>query len=64
MDTEKVKDDSKKKDNKDGWLIGGPTLIGVGVGFILLHYSVFFFIGAVVIGVGIGLLLEGVIARK
>lgn len=48
----------------EGWIAGGMTMIGVGVGFFLFHLSIFFFVGAIVAGVGVGLILEVIFGNK
>jgi len=49
---------------KEGWLVGGGLMIGVGVGFCLFHISVFFFVGAITAGLGLGLILETLFSKK
>lgn len=50
--------------NKEGWIVGGSLMIGVGVGFFLFHLSIFFFIGAIICGLGVGLVLETIFGKK
>ena len=51
-----------KKDDKSTWVIGGTTLIGLGVGFIFLKASVLIFVASILIGVGVGLVLAPLIS--
>jgi len=53
-----------KKDNKGSWVIGGTTLIGIGVGFILLRTSVLFFVASILIGIGVGIVISGIMSDK
>ena len=53
-----------KKDDKSTWVIGGTTLIGVGVGFVFLKTSPLLFIASILIGIGSGLLITSLISRK
>jgi len=53
-----------EKDDKSSWVIGGTTLIGIGVGFILLQTSVFLFVASILIGIGLGLLIAPIISGK
>jgi hypothetical protein len=53
-----------KKDDKSGWIIGGTTCIGIGVGFIFLHTSALLFVASILIGVGVGLVIASVISIK
>ncbi|MBT4849371.1 hypothetical protein HON36_00790 [Candidatus Parcubacteria bacterium] len=52
------------KKNQGGLAIGGGVLMGVGVGFLFLHLSPLFFIGPIMIGLGLGLMVEAFIASK
>ena len=55
---------TNKKDDKSGWIIGGTTLIGIGVGFIFLKTSAILLVACVLIGIGAGLVLAPLIAGK
>ena len=52
-----------KKNDKSTWIIGGTTLIGIGVGFIFLRESALFFVASVLIGIGIGLVISSFISK-
>jgi multisubunit Na+/H+ antiporter MnhG subunit len=54
----------KTNDDKSSWAIGGTTLIGIGVGFIFLQTSVFWFIASILIGIGLGLVIAPIISSK
>ena len=56
--------ETNKKDDKSGWIIGGTTLIGIGVGFIFLKTSAILLVACVLIGIGAGLVLAPLIAGK
>jgi hypothetical protein len=51
-----------KKDDMSKWVIGGTTLIGLGVGFIFLKTSVLIFVASILIGIGAGLVLAPLIS--
>ena len=53
-----------KKDDKSTWVIGGTTLIGIGVGFIFLKTSALFFVASILIGIGSGLVITSIISRE
>ena len=53
-----------KKDDKGSWVIGGTTLIGIGVGFILLHTSALFFVASILIGIGVGIVINGIMSDR
>lgn len=52
------------KSNKSTWIIGGTTLIGIGVGFFFLAQSALFFVASVLIGIGLGLVITSLISRE
>jgi hypothetical protein len=43
--------------HRGAWNIGGATLIGLGIGLILLKMSALWFVAAVLVGIGAGVLL-------
>ena len=51
-----------KKDDMSKWVIGGTTLIGLGVGFIFLKTSGLIFVASILIGIGAGLVLATLIS--
>jgi F0F1-type ATP synthase assembly protein I len=50
------------KDKRGSRIIGGMTLIGIGVGFILFRTSPFLFVASVLIGIGVGLLIASALS--
>ena len=54
--------DTKKDTDKSTWAIGGGLLLGVGVGFFFLEGSPLAFVGSIVGGLGLGLLVTAVIS--
>ena len=55
---------TNKKDDKSTWIIGGTTLIGTGIGFILLKTSALLFMASILIGIGTGLVLASLISTR
>jgi hypothetical protein len=53
-----------KHGDRSSFIIGGTTVIGVGIGFIFLKTSALFFVASILIGVGTGLLLSSIFSRK
>ena len=45
------------KNDKSAWIIGGATLIGLGVGFIFLQQSALLFVASLLIGIGVGVVI-------
>jgi hypothetical protein len=50
-------------DDRSAWVIGGVTLIGVGVGLIFLSTSALWFVASVLIGIGSGLVIASLIKK-
>jgi cyanate permease len=53
---------TNNKNNKRAWIVGGTTLVGIGVGFIFLQQSAQFFVASILIGIGVGLLIVSLIS--
>ena len=49
--------------DKGSWVIGGATLIGLGVGLIFLKTSALYFVASIVIGIGAGLVIAPFAAK-
>jgi hypothetical protein len=54
--------DTNNKEDRSTWAIGGGVLIGVGVGFFFLQLSVLAFVGSIIAGLGLGLLITSIIS--
>ena len=52
-----------KKEDKSTWAIGGGLLLGLGVGFFFLQISALAFVGCILAGLGLGLLITSIISR-
>jgi hypothetical protein len=48
--------------DKSTWAIGGGVLLGVGVGFFFLETSALAFVGSILGGLGIGLLITSILS--
>lgn len=51
-----------KKDDKSTWATGGGLLMGIGVGFFFLQTSALAFVGSIMIGLGLGLIVTAIIS--
>ena len=51
-------------EDKSNWAIGGGVLGGLGVGFFFLQQSALAFVGALILGLGIGLIITSIISRR
>ena len=56
--------DKAKNEDKSTWVIGGTTLIGIGIGFIFIKTSALLFVASVLIGIGMGLVITSLISSK
>ena len=54
----------KKDDDRKGMIIGGTTLLGLAVGFYLLQYNALYFVGSLLAGIGIGLIIAALSSKK
>jgi len=52
------------KNDKSTWIVGGTTLIGIGVGFIFLQTSPLLFVASVLVGIGAGLIIVPLVSRE
>ena len=55
---------SSKEEDKSTWAIGGGLLLGLGVGFFFLQQSALAFVGSMIGGLGIGLLVTSIISSR
>lgn len=55
-------DDTNKKGDKSTWATGGGLLIGIGVGFFFLKASALAFVGSILAGLGLGLVVTSIIS--
>jgi F0F1-type ATP synthase assembly protein I len=56
-------DKTNKKEDKSTWAIGGGILLGIGIGFFFLKESPLAFVGSILAGLGLGLLITSIISR-
>jgi hypothetical protein len=50
--------------DKSTWATGGGLLLGIGVGFFFLMTSALAFVGSILAGLGIGLIITSLISKK
>jgi hypothetical protein len=55
---------SSKEEDKSTWAIGGGLLLGLGVGFFFLQQSAIAFVGSMIGGLGLGLLVTSIISSR
>lgn len=56
-------DDRRKPiDDRSTWAIGGGTILGLGVGLFFLQQSALAFVGSLLGGLGVGLIVTAVLS--
>ena len=55
--------DNDYMSDKSTWAIGGGVLLGLGVGFFFLAQSALYFVGCILVGIGVGLLATAIISK-
>lgn len=50
-------------DDKSTWAIGGGVLMGIGIGFFFLQHSPLAFVGSIMTGLGIGLIITAILSK-
>ena len=53
-----------RKDDKSTWAIGGGLLLGLGVGFFFLRESALAFVGSMISGLGLGLMVTSILSSR
>ena len=51
-----------RKDDKTTWAIGGGVMIGLGVGFFFLPSHTLAFVGCILAGLGLGLIVTSILS--
>lgn len=53
-----------KKNDKSTWATAGGLLVGIGVGFFFLQTSALAFVGSIMAGLGLGLIITAIISSR
>ncbi len=53
-----------KKADKSTWAVGGGALLGLGVGLFFLQQSALAFVGSLLGGLGLGLMVTAIVSRS
>lgn len=51
-------------EDKSTWAIGGGVLLGIGVGFFFLQASALAFVGCLLAGLGLGLMITSILSSR
>lgn len=46
------------------WVVGGTTLLGIGVGFTFLPEAPLYFVASILTGIGVGLVIAGGLSER
>lgn len=57
-------DKQSKNEYRSTWAIGGGVLMGIGVGFFFLQQSGLLFVGSILAGLGLGLMITSILSSK
>ena len=60
---EKEMGETKSWDDNSSYAVGGGVIMGTGAGFFFLQASVFAFVGCILLGLGLGLLVASIISK-
>ena len=55
--------ESTKRADKSTWAIGGGVILGLGVGLFFLPQSALSFVGSLLGGLGLGLVITAILSR-
>ena len=50
--------------DKSSWAVGGGLMLGLGVGFFFLPESALAFVGSLLAGLGLGLIIAAIISKS
>ena len=56
--------DSNRNEDRSTWAIGGGVLIGLGAGFFFLQQSALIFVGCLILGLGLGLMVTTILSAR
>ncbi|PLX19324.1 MAG: hypothetical protein C0599_11040 [Salinivirgaceae bacterium] len=54
---------TNNQNDKSSWATGGGLLLGLGAGFFFLQTSALLFVGCLIGGLGLGLILTAILSR-
>ena len=52
-----------KKEDISSWAVGGGLLMGIGAGFFFLKVNPLAFVGCILLGLGLGLIIAPIISK-
>jgi hypothetical protein len=56
--------DMNPVEDKSTWAVGGGLMLGLGVGFFFLKTSPLYFVGCLLAGLGLGLIITTIVSGK
>ncbi len=57
-------ENTNRKTDKSTWAVGGGLLMGLGVGFFFLKENPLAFVGSLIIGLGLGLVITSLASKN
>ncbi|MEX0332637.1 MAG: hypothetical protein AB3N64_14575 [Puniceicoccaceae bacterium] len=54
----------EKNQDKSVWAVGGGLLLGLGVGFFFIQQNALAFVGCILGGLGLGLMVTAILSKK
>lgn len=55
-------ENAKKKEDRSTWAVGGGLILGLGVGLFFLKASALAFVGSMLAGLGLGMMVTSIIS--
>lgn len=57
-------ENTTQKEDRSVWAIGGGVLMGVGAGLFFLKTSALIFVGCILLGLGLGLMVTSILSGR
>ncbi len=51
-----------KSEDRGSWAVGGGVMLGIGIGFFFLQASALAFVGCIIGGIGLGLMVAAILS--
>ncbi len=58
-----IMEKKEKKEDRSTWAIGGGVMMGIGIGFFFLQENALVFVGCIMAGLGLGLMVTSIISQ-
>jgi F0F1-type ATP synthase assembly protein I len=61
---EEKMENKEKKHDISSWAVGGGLMMGIGAGFFFLKTNPLYFVGCILLGLGLGLIIAPIISKS